>query len=111
MPEIVSMQSTPTLTAREICQVLRELALGTRTLGPSSHRVLLADDSWQVRLDIEGWTLTLVNHGQTLSHCEQCHSPDGRVETLDAWQRYGTDPVKLLSIWEHQQLQRLLQAL
>ncbi len=111
MPEIVPMQSPPTLTAREICQVLRELALGTRTLGPSSHRVLLADDSWQVRLDIEGWTLTLVNHGQTLSHCEQCHSPDGRVETLDAWQRYGTDPVKLLSIWEHQQLQRLLQAL
>ncbi len=111
MPEIVPMQSITALTAREICQVLRELALGTRTLGPSSHRVLTADDSWQVRLDIDGWALTLVSHGQSLSHCEQCLSPDGRVETLDAWQRYGTDPVKLLSIWEHQQLQRLLQAL
>jgi hypothetical protein len=105
------MPTAPALTAREICQVLRELALGTRTLDASSQRRLMVDNSWQVRLEVDGWSLALVNHGQTLSHCEECRSPDGRVETLDAWQRYGTDPVKLLSIWEHQQLQRLLQAL
>lgn len=105
------MPSPPALTAREICQVLRELALGTRSLGPSSHRVATADHGWQVLLEVDGWSLALVNQGQTLSHCERCRAPDGRVETLDAWPRYGTDPVKLLSTWEHEQLQRLLQAL
>ncbi|OLF54732.1 hypothetical protein [Pseudomonas chlororaphis] len=105
------MPSTAALTAREVCQVLRDLALGTRTPGPSSHRVQRADHSDQVLFETDGWTLTLVNHGQTLSHCEACRAPDGRSETLDAWQRYGTDPVKLLSIWEHEQLQRLLRAL
>ena len=38
-------------------------------------------------------------------------SPDGRVGTLELWQRYGTDPVGLLSSWEHEQLERLLSSL
>ncbi|WP_409077170.1 hypothetical protein [Pseudomonas sp. MRSN 12121] len=48
------MPSPPALTAREICQVLRELALGTRSLGPSSHRVATADHGWQVLLEVDG---------------------------------------------------------
>jgi hypothetical protein len=33
---------------------------------------------------------------------------DGREGALDHWQRYGTDPVSLLSTWELAQIVRLL---
>ena len=33
---------------------------------------------------------------------------DGREGALDSWQRYGTDPVSLLSTWELAQIERLL---
>ncbi|WP_131107187.1 hypothetical protein [Pseudomonas sp. Sample_10] len=29
--------------------------------------------------------------------CEDCRAPDGRVESLEAWQRHGTDSIDLLS--------------
>ncbi|WP_429385987.1 DUF7693 family protein [Pseudomonas sp. YL-218 TE3947] len=40
-----------------------------------------------------------------------CRTPDCRVGTVEDWQRYGTDPVELLSGWEREQLERLLNAL
>ncbi|WP_082930262.1 DUF7693 family protein [Pseudomonas silesiensis] len=44
----------------------------------------------------------------TLDYCEYCRSPDGRVGTLELWQRDGADPVELLSAWEREQLEQLL---
>ena len=52
------------------------------------------------------WVLTLFNDYDTLDYCEYCRSPDGRVGTLELWQRDGADPVELLSAWEREQLER-----
>lgn len=96
--------SPATLHARDVYQVLKDAAMGTLTL-----RKLGEDVPGQTRVDIDGWRLTLITEGADLSHCQACEAPDGRRASQDNWQRYGTDPVKLLSLWEHQQLQRLLQ--
>lgn len=96
-------KTTGDLTARDVYQVLKDVALGTRTL-----RRLGGSLAGQIDIEVEGWQLTLVSEDNTLSHCQACESPDGKLGTADSWQRYGTDPVKLLSIWEHQQLLNLL---
>lgn len=94
----------PALTAREVCQLLRDAALGTRAL--QCLDTFCA--SGQVMVDIEGWRLTLDLDGNHLRHCQNCQSPDGREVTFESWHRYGTDPVSLLSTWELAQIERLL---
>jgi hypothetical protein len=94
----------PPLTTREIYQLLRDAALEVRPLrliGESSASGL-------VQVDIEGWQLTLDVDDNHLRRCQRCLSPDGREGLFDNWQRYGTDPVSLLSTWELAQIERLL---
>ncbi|AUZ59612.1 hypothetical protein PRJ_3009 [Pseudomonas sp. XWY-1] len=43
-----------------------------------------------------------------LAHCVHCQAPDGEQAGLEHWQRYGTNPTDLLSLWERTQLERLL---
>ena len=62
-------------------------------------------------MEIEGWQLTLFNDCDIFDYCEYCRSPDGRVGTLELWQRDGVDPVELLSAWACERLERLLAAL
>lgn len=93
----------PALTAREVCQILRDAALEVRPL----RRLDEPCETAQVRVDIEGWQLTLDFDGRHLHHCQHCRSPGGREGSLDAW-RFGTDPVSLLSTWELAQIERLL---
>lgn len=95
--------NTTDLTAREVYQVLKNAALGVQAL-----HVLRDSRPGEMKIDVEGWTLTLISEDNKLSHCQACESQDGRSASVDSWQRYGTDPIKLLSIWEHEQLQRLL---
>jgi hypothetical protein len=92
------------LTAREVYQQLRDAALEVRLL----KRLDEQSEPGQVQVDIEGWRLTLDFDGARLRHCQRCRTPDGREGALDRWQRYGTDPVSLLSTWELAQLERLL---
>jgi hypothetical protein len=94
---------TADLTAREIYQVLKDIALETRTLDNVS-----GSQSGHMEIEADGWQITLITDDNKLSHCQTCQSPEGRLGTAEMWQRYGTDPVKLLSIWEHEQLLRLL---
>ncbi|WP_371135557.1 hypothetical protein [Pseudomonas sp. PD9R] len=61
----------------------------------------------QVQVDIEGWLLSLDFDGTHLHHCQSCQRPDGH-DQFDGLQRYGTDPVSLLSTWELAQIERLL---
>ncbi|QVW25708.1 hypothetical protein KJF94_09240 [Pseudomonas hormoni] len=96
----------PPLTTREIYQVLRDASLEVRPL----RLVGVQSESGLVQVDIEGWQLTLDVDGTRLRHCQRCQSPDGRVGLFDSWQRYGTDPVSLLSTWELAQIERLLSA-
>jgi hypothetical protein len=94
----------PPLTAREVCQQLRDAALGLRPL----NRLDQPHETGPVQVDIEGWRLTLDVDGIHLRHCLHCQSPDGRA--LDGGQRSGTDPVSLLSTWELAQIEALLAA-
>jgi hypothetical protein len=105
------LNTTSPLTALEVCQVLTDVALGKRIMIRSSIK------SWNeiyhglMPVEIDGWQLTLFNDCDTLDYCEYCRSPDGRVGTLELWQRDGADPVYLLSAREREQLERLLAAL
>ncbi|MBM3103794.1 hypothetical protein H8F21_03890 [Pseudomonas sp. P66] len=92
------------LTPREVYQQLRDAALGIRPM----TRLAPALSNNLVRVEIEGWQLLLDVEGKRLHHCERCQHPDGRHGSLETWQRYGTDPVSLLSTWELAQIERLL---
>jgi hypothetical protein len=104
------LNTTP-LTAREVCQMLTDVALCKRIMERSSIQ------SWNeiyhglMPVEIDGWVLTLFNDCDTLDYCDYCRSPDGRVGTLELWQRDGADPVDLMSTWEREQLERLLAGL
>ncbi|MEJ6815414.1 hypothetical protein PseuLF5_00150 [Pseudomonas sp. LF-5] len=94
------------LTAREVSQRLREAALGLLTVEVCAA----PGESALIAVDIEGWRLLLDFADAQLHHCEYARSADGQEGALDTWQRYGTDPVSLLSTWELAQLERLLKA-
>ncbi|WP_080290362.1 DUF7693 family protein [Pseudomonas syringae] len=94
------------LTAREVCQLLRDIALGTRLISLAS-----TVDSGILTVDADGWRLGLCTSNGALASCESCHSPDGRSASQEAWQSYGTDPMELLSTWELAQVSRLLNEL
>jgi hypothetical protein len=94
----------PPLTAREVYQQLRDAAMEARPL----KRLAEQPEPDHVHVDIEGWRLSLGFDGNRLLHCQRCQSPDGREVELESWQRYGTDPVSLLSTWELVQIERLL---
>jgi hypothetical protein len=105
------LNTSSSLSAHEVCQVLKDVALGKRIMMRSSIQ------SWNeiyhglMPVDIDGWVLTLFNDCDTLDYCEYCRSPDGRVGTLELWQCNGAEPVELLSAWEREQLERLLAGL
>ncbi|MCF4997986.1 hypothetical protein GIW70_09525 [Pseudomonas syringae] len=92
------------LTAREVCQRLRDAALEVVAL----RRIDEPCGPNLVTVDLEGWRLVLDFEGQRLHHCERARSAEGREGLLETWQRYGTDPVSLLSTWELAQIERLL---
>lgn len=101
----------PALTAREVCQVLRDAIFGRRAM------VRVCVQTWDelyagmFMIDVEGWSITIFNDCDELDYCEACVSSDGRRWSFDSGDRYGTDPIALLSTWEHQTLESLLKAL
>ncbi|QXI17730.1 DUF7693 family protein [Pseudomonas hamedanensis] len=92
------------LSAREVCQRLREAALGVLELTVDQA----PREAGRVVIDIDGWHLIVDFEGEQLHHCEYARSSDGREGALDVWQRYGTDPVNWLSTWELAQLEKRL---
>ena len=105
------MNTTSPLNAREVYQVLRDVALGTRSMKRACSQSWNEICTGPTFVEVDGWYLTLFNDCDALDYCEHCRAPDGRVGTLETWQRYGTDPVDLLSGWEREQLEQLLNAL
>lgn len=104
-------ESKPALIAREVCHVLRNAIFGRRTM------IRVCAQTWDelyagmFMVDVEGWRMTIFNDCDELDYCENCVSPDGRRWSFDSGDRYGTDPVALLSTWEHQTLERMLKFL
>ncbi|KII29064.1 MULTISPECIES: DUF7693 family protein [Pseudomonas] len=94
------------LSARQVCQRLREAALGVLAF----NILEVPDAPGLIAVDIEGWRLLLDVEGGRLHHCEFARSGDGQEGALDSWQRYGTDPVSLLSTWELAQIEQMLMA-
>ncbi|AJQ51214.1 hypothetical protein N805_09475 [Pseudomonas putida S13.1.2] len=84
-------------------QSLRNAALGVYHLKVSARR-----EGGLVDVDIQGWHLTLALDAEGMAHCISCQSPDGQQAGTEDWQRYGTNPVDLLSLWERTQLEKLL---
>ncbi|UVM48164.1 hypothetical protein LOY38_17285 [Pseudomonas sp. B21-015] len=107
----LAFEVSPPLTAREVYQVLKDVVLGTRIMTRTSSQSLSEIYNGLMPVEIDGWRLTLFNDSGTLDYCEDCRSTDGRIGSLETWQRYGTDPVDLLSGWEREQLERLLNVL
>ena len=103
----VLLEAKP-LTAREAYQILRDIALGVRSMRR------LGQQSWAeiycglMTVEADGWVLTFYNDCDTLDYCDSCYSPEGRAYLFDSLQSYSTDPVELLSTWECAQLEKLL---
>lgn len=92
------------LSARDVCQRLRDAALGVLAFEVCE----VISESGLIAVDIEGWRLLLDFTEGHLHHCESARNCAGDEATLNTWQRYGTDPVSLLSTWELAQIERLL---
>src|SRR5450830_466469 len=96
------------ITAREAYQVLRDIALGVRTMRRLGNQSWVQIPCGLMTVEVEGWVISFYNDCDTLDYCDSCYCPDGRAYVFDSFQRFGTDPVELLSTWEHAQLGRLL---
>lgn len=64
-----------------------------------------------VVVEVDGWVITFYNDCDALDYCHSCYSPDNREYIFDSCEQFGTNPVELLSTWEHTQLEKLLTAL
>jgi hypothetical protein len=92
-------------------QVLREVALGRRVIVRASPQTWDELYAGIFMVDIEGWSITIFNDCDELDYCEACVSPGGWNCSFDSGDRFGADPVTLLSTWEHQTLERMLKRL
>ena len=99
------------LSAREVCQVLREVTFERWTMTKMSQASWDEIYAGHFVVSVEGWRISIYNDCDTLDYCEECVSPEGRRWSFSAGDRFGTDPIALLSTWEHQTLERLLKAL
>lgn len=104
-------ESTPALTARDVSQVLREVTLGLRAMVKVGNQTWDEVYACHFVVAVEGWRITLYNDCDTLDYCEECVSPDGRRWSFDSGDRFGTDPIALLSTWEHRTLEQMLKDL
>jgi len=100
--------SAAPLSSRETCQLFRDIALGIRTLRNLDETPWADALGATMVVGADGWIITLRIHEDGRFHCERCASPDGRVYAFDSSQRYGTDPIELLSTWELARLATLL---
>jgi hypothetical protein len=107
----VSENTAAELSAREVCQVLREVTFERRTMTKASQASWDEIYAGHFVVSVEGWRISIYNDCDTLGYCEECISSDGRRWSFDSGDRFGTDPIALLSTWEHQTLERLLKAL
>ncbi len=103
--------TTTALSARDVYQLLKDIALGVRSMRRAGELSWREIGSGSMPILVDGWRLTLFNDGGELDHCAGCVAADGRMSSIDSWGRYGTDPIQLLSRWEREELERLLSKL
>lgn len=96
------------LTHREVSQLLREIALGVRSMQRQGNASWAQIGCGPMTLACDGWQITLFNDNNALAYCVSCLSPCGRAYVFEAAQGFGSNPVEWLSTWEHRQLGMLL---
>ncbi len=102
------MPTLPPLSAREVYQLLKDVALGVRSISRGGGPAWRELEFGAFTVNVESWQLTVFNESGDLDHCVGCTAPDGRTVNEETWARYGTDPIHLLSRWEREQLERQL---
>ena len=107
----VSKNIPSQLSAREVCQVLREVTFERRAMTKVGQTSWGDISTGHFVVNVDGWQISIFNDCGTLDYCEECISPDGRRWSFDSGDRFGTDPVALLSTWEHKTLDQLLKDL
>jgi hypothetical protein len=106
-----SVSTAAELSAREVSQVLREAIFGRRAMSKVGRESWDEIYAGHFQINVDGWEISIYNDCDQLDYCEQCVSPDGRHWSFDSGDRFGTDPVALLSTWEHHTLELLLKEL
>ena len=104
----VSENTEAELSAREVSQVLREAIFGRTVMSKVGHESWDEIYAGHFQINVDGWKVSIYKDCDEIDYCANSVSPDGRRWSFDAGDRYGTDPVALLSVWEHQTLERLL---
>lgn len=99
------------LSAREVCEVLREVTWGRRVMTRVGQQSCDELHAGHLTVDVDGWRISIYNDCGALGWCLACISPTGRCWSFDSGDRYGTDPVALLSTWEHKTLEGLLKVI
>lgn len=110
-PSHLTADAASALSAREVCQILREVIFGRcgmTKVGQASWDEIYAG---HFHIDVDGWRISIYNDCDTLDYCEECFTADGRRWSFDSGDRFGTDPIALLSTWEHQTLEQMLKEL
>ncbi|WP_342345929.1 DUF7693 family protein [Pseudomonas palleroniana] len=107
----VSESTAAELSAREVSQVLRETIFGRSVMSKVGHESWDEIYAGHFQINVDGWEISIYNDCDQLGYCEQCIRPDGRRWSSASGDRFGTDPVALLSTWEHQTLERMLKGL
>lgn len=100
-----------TLHGREVYQVLKDVALGTRIMTRVAGQARDEVEVCQFEIEVDGWRLSIYSGCDSLGYCQSCVAPNGRRWDFDSSQRFGTDPVELMSTWEHATFERLLKSL
>ncbi len=90
---------------------MRDIALGVRTMRRLGMHSWAEIYTGLMTVEVDSWVITFYNDCDMLDYCDSCYCADGRAYRFDSFQRFGTDPVELLSTWEHAQLEKLLSAL
>lgn len=97
--------------AREVYQRIREVSLGLRQLklvGESRWRGM---DSGAVQVAIDDFNLVLFKENGLLDCSVMLEFYEGRWRQMTSWSSRATDPLELLSVWEHREFVRALEAL
>jgi len=107
----VSENTGAVLSAREVSQALREAIFGRAVMSKVGHESWDEIYAGHFLVDVGGWRISIYNDCDELDYCEECVSSDGRHWSFDSGGRFGTDPIALLSTWEHETFELLLKTL
>jgi hypothetical protein len=107
----VSENTAAELSAREVSQVLREAIFDRSVMSKVGHESWDEIYAGHFHVSVDGWQISIYNDCDTLGYCEECICPDERRWSFESGDRFGTNPVALLSVWEHQTLETLLKGL